>query len=206
MKPLSTRSYNCVLNSFSSTRAINISQFYILFTLTCLVFYVVLSPFWAFRCVFYCVGDVWGKRSKKWCVIITPWYADIVNFLASDILSPNLSYQQRKKLFSDIKHYLREDHSYTNCEQMEWSKDVFQRRNVKLFFTIDMIGRLEGTLKLQELQPKYYNQVFIGQFCSKMLIGISLHVINVKRQVISLASIKCQWIIYLSVTFLMYEA
>ena len=42
-------------------------------------------------------------------VSITPWYADIANFLVSDILPHNLSYQQKKKFFSDIKHYLWED-------------------------------------------------------------------------------------------------
>ena len=39
-------------------------------------------------------------------VHITPWFADIANFPASDILPPNLSYQQKKKFFSDSKHYL----------------------------------------------------------------------------------------------------
>ena len=31
-------------------------------------------------------------------VHITPWFADIANFLASDILPSNLSYQQKKKI------------------------------------------------------------------------------------------------------------
>ena len=33
---------------------------------------------------------------------------------------------------------------------------------------------------------------FIGQHCSRMPIGMSLHAINVKGHVISLANMKCQ--------------
>ena len=33
----------------------------------------------------------------------SPWYADIVNFLSCGIMSPELSYQQRKKLWIDSR-------------------------------------------------------------------------------------------------------
>jgi len=34
-----------------------------------------------------------------------PWYADFVNYLTCDIVPQNLTYQQRKKFFSDAKNY-----------------------------------------------------------------------------------------------------
>ena len=41
--------------------------------------------------------------------VSTLWYADYAIFLASDILSHGLSYQQKKKFFSYVKHYLWEE-------------------------------------------------------------------------------------------------
>jgi len=39
----------------------------------------------------------------------TPWYADIVNYLACGIIPPEISYQRRKKLLSNTKYYQWED-------------------------------------------------------------------------------------------------
>ena len=38
-----------------------------------------------------------------------PWFADIANFLASGIVLKGLTHQQKKKFFSDVKHYFWED-------------------------------------------------------------------------------------------------
>ena len=39
----------------------------------------------------------------------SPWYADIVNFLACGIMPPKFSYHQRKKLRTDSRYYIWDD-------------------------------------------------------------------------------------------------
>ena len=39
----------------------------------------------------------------------SPWFADIANYLSVGITPPNLTYQQKKRFFTEVKHYLWED-------------------------------------------------------------------------------------------------
>ncbi|GJW92078.1 hypothetical protein Tco_0169631 [Tanacetum coccineum] len=38
-----------------------------------------------------------------------PWFADFANYLAADIIPKGMTYQQKNKLFSDLKHYFWEE-------------------------------------------------------------------------------------------------
>ncbi|XP_038979869.1 uncharacterized protein LOC120109989 [Phoenix dactylifera] len=42
-------------------------------------------------------------------ISVIPWYADLVNYLVSDIVPPDLSYHQKKKFLWDVKHYFWEE-------------------------------------------------------------------------------------------------
>ena len=50
-----------------------------------------------------------GRAESTRTVQNVPWYADFANYLASGVLPKDLTYQQRKKFKSDVKHYFWEE-------------------------------------------------------------------------------------------------
>ncbi|GJT53367.1 reverse transcriptase domain-containing protein [Tanacetum coccineum] len=45
-----------------------------------------------------------------------PWFADFANYLVADIIPKGMTYQQKNKFFSDLKHYFQEEpHLFKVC-------------------------------------------------------------------------------------------
>ncbi|XP_073289849.1 uncharacterized protein [Primulina huaijiensis] len=59
-------------------------------------------------CVVHAIND-WFTDEQLFEVKHCPWYANFANFFVKGSPPPNLSFYQRKKLFSDVKHYFWEE-------------------------------------------------------------------------------------------------
>ncbi|XP_073309932.1 uncharacterized protein [Primulina huaijiensis] len=59
-------------------------------------------------CVDHAIND-WFPDEQLFEVNHCPWYANFANFLVTGTPPPNLSFHQRKKFFSNVKHYFWEE-------------------------------------------------------------------------------------------------
>jgi len=61
---------------------------------------------------------------------ITPWYADVVNYLASGVIPADFSCQRKKKFLSDVKYYRWEDPLlYKHCGDQIIRRCIPERRH-----------------------------------------------------------------------------
>ena len=78
----------------------------------------------------------------------SPWYADIVNFLACGIMPSEFSYQQRKKLRTDSRYYI-------------WDDPLLFRRGADLIIR-RCVPEGEQSKILQECHASPYRGHFVG--------------------------------------------
>nr|GEW85312.1 zinc finger, CCHC-type [Tanacetum cinerariifolium] len=113
-----------------------------------------------------------------------PWFADFTNYLASDIIPKGMTYQQKNKLFSDIKHYFLEEpyvfkHKVCACslEVTPSSKEI----KIQVFSIIGKQARRKENLKAEKGVYKagkrllYINRnkaISLGKGSSKVCIEI----------------------------------
>ena len=86
----------------------------------------------------------------------SPWYADIVNFLACGIMPPEFSYQQRKKLRTDSRYYI-------------WDVPLLFKRGADLIIRI-CVPEGEQSKILQECHASPYGGHFSGDKTAQKII------------------------------------
>ncbi|KAL0295073.1 UNVERIFIED_CONTAM: hypothetical protein Sradi_6853900, partial [Sesamum radiatum] len=82
-----------------------------------------------------------------------PWFADFANFLAGNVIPSRFTYQQRKKIFSDVKyHPWDESYLYKRCGDGMVRRCVpkEEMHNIFSFFHDREVGDIMGHLEQQQ--------------------------------------------------------
>ncbi|RVW41521.1 Retrovirus-related Pol polyprotein from transposon 17.6 [Vitis vinifera] len=110
-----------------------------------------------------------------------PWFANIVNYLATGELPSEWNMETKKYFLSRAKHYAWDDpYLYKFCP-IKLCGDVFQRMNNKTYCECAMKELVEVILLQGRLQQKFYRVDSIGQLCSRIVTLIAKVVHNVNN-------------------------
>ena len=121
----------------------------------------------------------------------TPWYADFANYLATGLMPPNLSSQQRKKFLHDMKSYFW-DEPYL----FKQGADQMIRRCVPDYEVEDILFHCHHLLLVDILVDnaqlqRYCNLVSFGLLYLRMLMPMLSDVIVVKGLEIYQEGMRC---------------
>ena len=84
-------------------------------------------------------------------------------------------------------------HYFTRGVQMVWFEDVFPKMKLEMFWGIVIHWMLEDILEFQRQHLRYYNLIFGGLLCLRILENMCLRVIDVKEWKIYQRNIRCLW-------------
>ncbi|GKA01913.1 reverse transcriptase domain-containing protein [Tanacetum coccineum] len=110
-----------------------------------------------------------------------PWFVDFANYLVDDIIPKGMTYQQRNKFFSDLKHYFWEEpYLFKNTTQIPVDDLVLPKKIILhtwdiLLPIIERIGPIAYRLRIpQELSS--IHDIFHVSNLKKCLADANLHV------------------------------
>ncbi|RVW67359.1 Retrovirus-related Pol polyprotein from transposon 17.6 [Vitis vinifera] len=125
-----------------------------------------------------------------------PWFANIVNYLATGELPSEWNMETKKYFLSRQNTMLGMIHICISFARIKLCGDVFQRMNNKTYCECAMKELVEVILLQGRLQQKFYRVDSIGQLCSRIVTLIAKVVHNVNNWGKSTQGIKCLKIIF----------
>ena len=125
-----------------------------------------------------------------------PWFANIVNYLATGELPSEWNMETKKYFLSRQNTMLGMIHICISFAHIKLCGDVFQRMNNKTYCECAMKKLVEVILLQGRLQQKFYIVDSIGQLCSRIVTLTAKVVHNVNNWEKSTQGIKCLKIIF----------
>ena len=96
-----------------------------------------------------------------------PWYADIVNYLATRQLPADWTKQDQYRFFAQVQYFFWEEPYLLNIVQTKLLDDAYQKRNRGVCSAFAMTLHAEDTSVPARLQRRFFKVGFIGPLCSK---------------------------------------
>ncbi|GJZ15171.1 hypothetical protein Tco_0550848 [Tanacetum coccineum] len=110
------------------------------------------------------------------------WYADYANYLASRVLPFRFTRQEKKKFFSDLRHYFRMSPSYSNNVLTESYKDAWPKMRQHKYFENVAEDHLEDIMASPPPQEKYLRPDFTGHISFEMHVSWYRFAMHVNEQ------------------------
>lgn len=109
-----------------------------------------------------------------------PWFVDILNYLIRNYPIKGLSYEQKKKLFSELQYYFCTSHISSKVVPMGSLEDVFWGKKIETSYINAIVNQLEDIMELTIRERKCFIRDSFGLPYSRRQQLLSRNATHVK--------------------------